>query len=80
MVDGGRVDFERCVVVEEDGGIQMARPGGLLVNGHLRGGLGRAPAVEAAEEGEGVSDGGRWDAPKGIEPLPVRGGRLDAVP
>ncbi len=36
VIDGGRVDLDGSVVVEEDGRLEMCAPVGLLVEGHLQ--------------------------------------------
>lgn len=46
MLNGRRVDLDRFVVVEYDGGLEVGMPLLLLVERHLRGWFGRAPAVK----------------------------------
>lgn len=47
VLDGGVVDLQGLVVVEDDGGLEVASPRSLLIERHLHGGFRGAPAVEA---------------------------------
>lgn len=46
-LDCRAVDFYRCVVVEDDGRLEPARPLRLFVGRHVSGGFGGSPAVES---------------------------------
>lgn len=52
IVNGGRVELDRGVVVIENGCLQVTVPSGVLIRRHVHWRLGRSPAVEAACAGE----------------------------